>query len=373
MASSVAASPPLCVLLFLLSLRPHPTASYTSFVFGDSLVDTGNNNYLFTISKADSPPYGIDFAPSGGQPTGRFTNGRTIIDVIVQGLGDSSFPPPYLAPNASSSSTIFVGVNYASGASGILDETGSLFIERIPLGKQVQYFEETRDYLVGTLGENATGKFLRNAVFSIIAGSNDILNYLEPSIPLFEKTKLPPVALQDMMVSNLTLHLKHLHELGARKFVVVGVGPLGCIPYIRVIKLVADGRCSSAANQLIQGYNMKLSRRIQELNEEMGPETVFVYANSYDIVRELMQNYLRYGFENVDDPCCGLSFPPLLCFGQHDGNSSSVLCKDRAKYVFWDAYHPTEAANIIIANKLLDGGATAATPFNLRRLYTSRS
>lgn len=81
-------------------------------------------------------------------------------------------------------------------------------IERIPLGKQVQYFEETRDYLVGTLGENATGKFLRNAVFSIIAGSNDILNYLEPSIPLFEKTKLPPVALQDMMVSNLTLHLK---------------------------------------------------------------------------------------------------------------------------------------------------------------------
>ncbi|RWV99130.1 hypothetical protein BHE74_00007599 [Ensete ventricosum] len=363
MASSVAASPPpLCLLLFFLSLRPHPTTSYTSFVFGDSLVDSGNNNYLFTISKADSPPYGIDFAPSGGQPTGRFTNGRTIFDVIVQGLGDSSFPPPYLAPNASSSGTIFVGVNYASGASGILDETGSLFIERIPLGKQLKYFEETRDYLVGTMGENATGKFLRNAVFSIIAGSNDILNYLEPSIPLFEKTKLPPVALQDMMVSNLTLHLKHLHELGARKFVVVGVGPLGCIPYIRVIKLVADGRCSSAANRLIQGYNMKLSRRIQELNEEMGPESVFVYANSYDIVRELMQNYRRYG-----------NFPPLLCFGRHDGNSSSVLCKDRAKYVFWDAYHPTEAANIIIANKLLDGDATAATPFNLRRLYSGRS
>lgn len=56
--------------------------SYTSFLFGDSLVDAGNNNYLFTISKADSPPYGLDFTPSAGHPTGRFTNGRTVADII---------------------------------------------------------------------------------------------------------------------------------------------------------------------------------------------------------------------------------------------------------------------------------------------------
>lgn len=49
-----------------------------SFVFGDSLVDAGNNNYLVTISKADCTPNGMDF----GMPTGRFTNGRTIVDMI---------------------------------------------------------------------------------------------------------------------------------------------------------------------------------------------------------------------------------------------------------------------------------------------------
>ena len=54
----------------------------TTFVFGDSLVDAGNNDYLFTLSKADSPPYGIDFQPSGGLPTGRFTNGRTTSDIV---------------------------------------------------------------------------------------------------------------------------------------------------------------------------------------------------------------------------------------------------------------------------------------------------
>lgn len=59
-----------------------PCIALTSFIFGDSLVDAGNNDYLFTLSKADSPPYGIDFPPSHGQPTGRFTNGRTVSDII---------------------------------------------------------------------------------------------------------------------------------------------------------------------------------------------------------------------------------------------------------------------------------------------------
>ena len=52
------------------------------FIFGDSLVDAGNNDYLVTLSKANAPPYGVDFSFSGGKPTGRFTNGRTIADVM---------------------------------------------------------------------------------------------------------------------------------------------------------------------------------------------------------------------------------------------------------------------------------------------------
>lgn len=47
------------------------------FVFGDSLVDVGNNNYIVSLSKANFFPNGIDF----GKPTGRYTNGRTIADI----------------------------------------------------------------------------------------------------------------------------------------------------------------------------------------------------------------------------------------------------------------------------------------------------
>lgn len=49
-----------------------------NFIFGDSLVDAGNNNYIVTLSKANYPPNGIDF----GKQTGRYTNGRTIVDIL---------------------------------------------------------------------------------------------------------------------------------------------------------------------------------------------------------------------------------------------------------------------------------------------------
>lgn len=48
------------------------------FIFGDSLVDNGNNNGLISAARADYYPYGIDL----GRPTGRFSNGKTTVDEI---------------------------------------------------------------------------------------------------------------------------------------------------------------------------------------------------------------------------------------------------------------------------------------------------
>ena len=49
------------------------------FIFGDSLVDNGNNNGILTLARANYMPYGLDF-PQGA--TGRFTNGRTFVDIL---------------------------------------------------------------------------------------------------------------------------------------------------------------------------------------------------------------------------------------------------------------------------------------------------
>lgn len=53
------------------------------FIFGDSLIDNGNNNNLPSFAKANYYPYGIDF---NGGPTGRFSNGYTMVDEIGNSL-----------------------------------------------------------------------------------------------------------------------------------------------------------------------------------------------------------------------------------------------------------------------------------------------
>ena len=65
------------VVVASLGLRAEARAF---FVFGDSLVDNGNNNYLATTARADAPPYGID-SPSH-RASGRFSNGLNIPDLI---------------------------------------------------------------------------------------------------------------------------------------------------------------------------------------------------------------------------------------------------------------------------------------------------
>jgi hypothetical protein len=52
------------------------------YMFGDSTLDVGNNNYLpgANVRRANRPYYGVDFP--GGVPTGRFSNGYNTADFI---------------------------------------------------------------------------------------------------------------------------------------------------------------------------------------------------------------------------------------------------------------------------------------------------
>ena len=65
-------------LHFISLIHSFPLAP-ALYVFGDSLFDSGNNNILPTIAKANYLPYGVNFVKG---VTGRFTNGRTIADFL---------------------------------------------------------------------------------------------------------------------------------------------------------------------------------------------------------------------------------------------------------------------------------------------------
>lgn len=60
--------------------RPFNNTISAIFIFGDSTVDSGNNDYIKTAAKSNFPPYGKDFV--NHTPTGRFTNGRLVTDFI---------------------------------------------------------------------------------------------------------------------------------------------------------------------------------------------------------------------------------------------------------------------------------------------------
>jgi len=64
------------------NVRPAAKQVPAMYVFGDSTVDVGNNNYLpGDFPRADKPYYGVDF-PGGARPTGRWSNGYNIADFV---------------------------------------------------------------------------------------------------------------------------------------------------------------------------------------------------------------------------------------------------------------------------------------------------
>jgi hypothetical protein len=73
------------------------------FMFGDSLVDPGNNNNRITEAKANFPPYGQDFP--GGKATGRFSNGKVPGDML------GTFSNGRVAPSISK--CIYSGLNFS--------------------------------------------------------------------------------------------------------------------------------------------------------------------------------------------------------------------------------------------------------------------
>ncbi|KAH7292499.1 hypothetical protein KP509_29G071300 [Ceratopteris richardii] len=332
------------------------------FVFGDSLVDDGNNNYIPSLARSNFYPYGIDF-PLGA--TGRFCNGRTVVDLIGQFLG-LPFLPAYLNPKTQGSA-ILSGVNYASAAGGILDSSGRNYVARLSFNQQIENFKNSRQQYVELLGgEEATSEFLSKSIFAIVFGSNDYLNnYLINSTGLSQE--YTPDAYRVMVADMFAEQLVTLYGLGARRFIVTGVGPLGCIPNVLATKS-KDGHCVQYVNQLVQGFNAEVLQLVNELNSDPRfADGKFLYANVYNTFSAIVADPAKYGMKVLNEGCCGVGrnrgvltcLPPL-----------AKLCTDRGDHLFWDAFHPTEATNLILASGIIDGDSSLIVPMNLRQLVS---
>ncbi|VFR03548.1 unnamed protein product [Cuscuta campestris] len=327
------------------------------FVFGDSLVDAGNNNYLVdSLAKANYVPYGIDFRG----PTGSFSNGKTIVDYLGD-LLEIPVVPAYADPSATGKN-VLKGINYASAAAGILNETGRTFGDRFTFSQQIENFQRTLKYqLQREMREEELIGYLNKSLVVISIGSNDYVNnYLLPSLYSTSYT-YNPTNFADLLVEHFSKQLTVLHGLGLRKFLLGGIGPLGCIPNQLATQAAPQGQCVSHVNDMVEHFNFRLSDLVDQLNRDLVP-SVFVYGNTFLAFSNIITNASTYGFVVKDQGCCGISKLQITCL------PFSVPCPDRTKYIFWDSFHPTQAVNQILAKNAYSGPPSLCYPMNVQQL-----
>ncbi|CAI0418757.1 unnamed protein product [Linum tenue] len=333
------------------------------FIFGDSLVDNGNNNGMLTLARANYGPYGIDF-PLGA--TGRFTNGQTYVDALARLLGFQNFIPPFARARAPRE--VLRGVNFASGAAGIREETGNNLGDHASLSQQVTNFGNVVQVMLRYFRGDASllNSYLGRCIFFSGMGSNDYLNNYFMSNFYTTSSDYTPKAFASVLLQDYANQLAKMYTMGARKVIVTSVGQIGCIPY-QLASGNNSSRCNEKINDAVSMFNSGLKRLVQRFNggTEL-PGAKFVYLDFYKSTSDLYRNSSQYGFEVIDKGCCGV--------GRNNGQITCLPlqqpCPDRRKYLFWDAFHPTELANVLLAQSSFST-QSFTYPINIQQLAMS--
>ncbi|KAK7261267.1 hypothetical protein RIF29_27575 [Crotalaria pallida] len=316
------------------------------FIFGDSVVDAGNNNNLDTVVKANFPPYGRDF--QNHIPTGRFCNGKLATDFTAENLGFTSYPPAYLNLKTKGQN-LLNGSNFASASSGYYEATAKLY-HAIPLSQQLEHYQESQNVLVSIVGRSNASSIISGAIHLISAGNSDFIQnyYINP---LLYKVYTAD-QFSDILLQNFANFIKNLYALGARRIGVTTLPPMGCLPAAITLFGYGSNECVARLNNDALNFNKKLNTTTQGLQKLLpGLKLVpfDIYQPLYDLVTKPSEN----GFFEARKACCGTGLleTAILC------NKKSIgTCANASEYVFWDGFHPSETANKILADDLLVAG-----------------
>ncbi|KAJ9542197.1 hypothetical protein OSB04_028703 [Centaurea solstitialis] len=310
--------------------------------FGDSFMDTGNNNPLITVIKANFPPYGKHFM--GGKPTGRFSNGKIIPDMIAERLGVKDYVPAYLDPSVQDNE-FSTGTSFASGGCGYDPLTPKLG-KVIPLSDQLDMFKEYIGKLNNIVGEEEANHIIEKSLYLISSSSNDWITYtIAPSRRLHYDVP----TYSNLLVYIATNFTQDIYKLGARRIAILGTPYIGCFPLARTVGGGILRMCGEKFNEEAESFNSMLKRQIQVLGSSL-PRSSLTYINYYNIVQQIIENPQQYGFEVIDRGCCGtgLAEVAILC------NKLSPTCVDDSKFLFWDSVHLTEKGYSIVVDHILE-------------------
>ncbi|XP_057437380.1 GDSL esterase/lipase At5g14450-like [Lotus japonicus] len=330
------------------------------FNFGDSNSDTGCMSAAFYPAIL---PYGETFFH---EAAGRSSDGRLIIDFIANHLGF-----PHLSAYMDSIGTSFShGANFAAGSSTIRRQNKTFFDGGSPFTLEIQIAQHNQfKARTGKLDKQANGRnFPRpedfaKAVYTLDIGQNDIAAALQ------KVGEEDSEAVITDIVDHFGEQVKNLYNQGARTFWIHNTGPIGCLPvampihnannHIPVAGYLDQNGCVKVQNDMAKEFNKKLKDIVVKLRT-LFPDASFIYVDMFSAKYELISNAKKEGFVDPSKICCGHHEDGnhLYCGNKATINGKEILassCDDPSSYMSWDGVHYTEAADMWIANRIVNG------------------
>ncbi|KAL5156017.1 GDSL esterase/lipase [Glycine soja] len=330
------------------------------FNFGDSNSDTGA--LIAASFESLYPPNGQTYFQ---KPSGRYSDGRLIIDFLMDAM-DLPFLNAYLdslgLPNFRK------GSNFAAAAATILPATASSLCP-FSFGVQVSQFLRFKARALELIAKGRKfdkyvpdENIFEKGLYMFDIGQNDLAG------AFYSKTLDQILASIPTILLELEKGIKNLYDQGARYFWIHNTGPLGCLPQ-NIAKFGTDSSkldglgCVSSHNQAAKTFNLQLRALCTKLQGQY-PDSNVTYVDIFTIKSSLIANYSRYGFEQPIMACCGYGGPPLnydsrvSCGETKTFNGTTITakaCNDSSEYISWDGIHYTETANQYVASQILTG------------------
>uniref|UniRef100_A0A1D1Y2B9 GDSL esterase/lipase At1g54790 n=1 Tax=Anthurium amnicola TaxID=1678845 RepID=A0A1D1Y2B9_9ARAE len=330
------------------------------FNFGDSNSDTGG--LVAGLGERLEPPNGQTHFL---RPSGRFCDGRLIIDFLVDAM-NLPLLNPYLDSIAAPS--FQKGCNFAAAGSTILPATASS-VSPFSFGIQVAQFLHFKARVLELQAKGNKWKkyipremYFNQGLYMFDIGQNDLAG------AFYSKSEDQILASIPTILLEFETGIKKLYDQGARRFWIHNTGPLGCLSqniamFGKDPSKLDDLGCVLSHNRAAKLFNLQLHALCAKFQGQFTDANV-TYVDVFSIKLNLIANYSRYGFEQPIMACCGYGGPPLnydsrIPCGETKNLNGSVVtakgCNDTTEYINWDGIHYSEAANLHVASQILTG------------------
>ncbi|XAR66910.1 Alpha-L-fucosidase [Bertholletia excelsa] len=325
------------------------------FNFGDSNSDTGCVSAAFNRLE---PPYGRTFF---GKPSGRYFDGRLIIDFIAEKLG-LPYLSPYLDAIGVIDATFRHGANFAASGATIRPEPS---MNPFHLSLQISQFKQLKARTIELYNQAQRSRaksFLprpedfSKALYTMDTGQNDLHAGLISKTEEQVQASIPSILDQLAEAS--------LYQQGARAFWIHNTGPIGCLPFFLInfppkASNTDQIGCVKSYNEVAQVFNKQLKHMVSQLRTKFQNASL-TYVDIYSAKYSLISEAKEHGFVDPLGYCCGHrgDHYELDCGEKAVINGTEIIgssCSNSSEFINWDGIHYTEAANHWVGLQVLDG------------------